>query len=200
MIHFVVVFKVIIMTTVSLFDIFSMNAECNVAGLGNAVISLLKLVLEDLRQFPLHLLRPVPTCAEIELLFEAFDICALVHKIVFDMHRAVEIVVEPAPAFKYLFLILLISLLVIDILEGYRLRVIIIPHTAYTVREHPLKGYRLLRRPWNVIFPAPFLQDRLDLPLLFGRHVIRQLYGCSFSSRGSPCSYDSAQNIFEQSC
>ena len=122
---------------------------------------------------PEHLAVLVPDGIELVLpwrdsdaLLEALRIRGHIHEGELEVDRAVKEVEEAAPFFEDGRLVLLLGQLVIDVLELYRLRVIIVPHPADAVREHPLERDGLLRRPGNAVIPPRLCDDPSHLLLL----------------------------------
>ena len=81
------------------------------------------------------------------------------------MDGAVEEVQEAAPFFEDGRFILLLGQLIVDILELDGLGVKA-ANTADAVREHPVKGNRLLGGPWDPIIFLCAVNDFLDPALI----------------------------------
>ena len=92
------------------------------------------------------------------------------------MDRAVEKVEETAPFLKDCRLIFLLGKLIIDVGKLDGLGVVIGRNAADTVREHPLKGNRLLRCAGCAVITSGSLYDGLNLLLFLFRQVCGQLY------------------------
>ena len=66
------------------------------------------------------------------------------HKRKLKADAGIKEVQEAAPFLKDSRLILLLCQLVIDVLKLNGFGVVVVRHTAYTIREHPLKGNAIL--------------------------------------------------------
>ena len=76
-----------------------------------------------------------------------------------EFYRRIEIIEKFAPAVKYRGFVLIRAELIIYLRESDRLGVNMVTHAADTVREHPLKGYAVLRGAAAFILP-PGVGDR----------------------------------------
>ncbi len=92
------------------------------------------------------------------------------------MDTAVEEVQEAAPFLEDRRFVLLLGQLVVDVLELDRPGVVIVPDAADPVREHPVKGDRLLGRPGDAVIFSCLIDDPLDLLSFAFCQVYRELY------------------------
>ena len=110
-----------------------------------------------------------------DVLFKHLRIRCHVHEGQLKVDRAVEKIQERAPLFKDRGLVLLLRQLVVDVLILNGLGVISIAHTADAIREHALKGNRLLRGAGNAVIPLRPFDDILHLPCLRFRQILRHV-------------------------
>ena len=148
-----------------LLHIVRLDPERKVFRLRQAVVALGELHPEHLAVFAADRVETVFFGRDPYALFKALRICGHIHEGQFEVDGAVEEVEERAPFLEYCRLVLLLRQLVVDILELDRPGVIIVPHAAYPVREHPLEGDGLLCSPGHPVIP-PCLFDDLSYLLL----------------------------------
>ena len=91
-----------------------------------------------------------------------------IHKRKLKADAGIKEVQEAAPFLKDSRLIFLLRQLVIDVLKLNGFGVVIVRHTANTVREHPLKRNALLCRMRNRAVTPCTINHRLHLFLLCG--------------------------------
>ena len=149
-------------------DRIRLDAEGQILGLREAVVSLGKLGLQHLRIFLADIVKAVMCQRDPDACFKALCIRRHVHEGELKVNRAVEKIQETAPFLEDRGLVLLLGQLVVDVLELDGLCVVPFAHAADPVGEHPVKGNRLLSGPRDaVIFPCGF-DDFLHLfPVLF---------------------------------
>ena len=149
-------------------DRIRLNAEGQVLGLREAVVSLGELRLQHLGILLADIIEAVMGQGDPDTCFEALGIRRHVHETQFKVDGAVKKVQETAPFLEDRGLVLLLGQLVVDVLELDGLCVVPFAHAADPVGEHPVKGNGLLCGPRDaVIFPCGF-DDFLHLfPVLF---------------------------------
>ena len=147
-----------------------MDAERQVLGLGQAVVAAGELLPEHLRVLNADRVEPVVLERDSDGLLKTLRVRRKVHKRQLKVDGAVEKVQEAAPFLKDGGLVLLLGELVVDVRKLDGLSVVVGGNAADAVREHPLKGNRLLRRARYPVIPAGGLHDGLNLLLfLFGQ-------------------------------
>ena len=137
-------------------------------GLGKTVVALGQLVLQHFGILVTDAVELVFLIRDPDPRFEALCISRHVHETEFEVDGAIEEVQEAAPLFEDGRFVLLLGQLVVDILELDGLGVKA-ANAADAVREHPVKGNRLLGGPGDPVVFLCAVDDFLDPALiLFG--------------------------------
>ena len=152
------------------------NAEGQVFGLGQTVITLGQLLFQNLAVLGTGSIEAVLSERDTDALFKALRIGTHVHKGQLKLNRAVEEIQETAPFIENGGFILLLCQLIVDVLKLYGLGVVAVCDPADTVREHSLKGNGLLGGLGNpIVFLCPFYNS-LNFSLLLSIQICRHFY------------------------
>ena len=127
-------------------DALGVDAECDELGLGQAVVTLGKLVFEHIRVLGADAVKGVVLRRDRDAPLEILHACAQVKKGKLKTDAGIEIVEEITPAFKDCRLILVLRELVVDVLELNGFGKERVRHPAHAVRIHVLVWDGLLRR------------------------------------------------------
>ena len=151
-----------------LFHGFRLNAKRQVLRLGQAVVALGKLAAQHGAVLRAHRIEMILLVRNTHHLLKIRGIRSHIHKRKLKADAGIKEVQEAAPFLKDSRLILLLCQLIIDILKLDGFGVVVVRHTANTVREHPLKRNALLCRMRNRAVTPCTVNHRLHLFLLCG--------------------------------
>ena len=151
-----------------LFHGFRLNAKRQVLRLGQAVVALGKLAAQHGAVLRAHRIEMILLVRDTHHLLKIRGIRSHIHKRKLKADAGIKEVQEAAPFLKDSRLILLLCQLVIDVLKLNGFGVVVVRHTADTIREHPLKGNALLCRVRNRAVTPCTVDHRLHLFLLCG--------------------------------
>lgn len=127
-----------------LFHGFRLNAKRQVLRLGQAVVALGKLAAQHGAVLRAHRIEMILLVRDTHHLLKIRGIRSHIHKRKLKADAGIKEVQEAAPFLKDSRLILLLCQLVIDVLKLNGFGVVVVRHTADTIREHPLKGNAIL--------------------------------------------------------
>ena len=127
-----------------LFHGFRLNAKRQVLRLGQAVVALGKLAAQHGAVLRAHRIEMILLVRDAHHLLKIRGIRSHIHKRKLKADAGIKEVQEAAPFLKDSRLIFLLCQLVIDVLKLNGFGVVVVRHTADTIREHPLKGNAIL--------------------------------------------------------
>ena len=157
------------------------NAESEIFRFCQSIIALCQLLFQHLTVLGTDRIEIVFSEWNADTLFKTLRIGTHIHKRQFKTDRAVEKVQESTPFIKNSCFILLLCQLIIDVLVLNGFRIIVVCHTADTVREHPLKWNGILCSLRNSLVPLCLFNHRFNFFLLFSGQIRRHFYfSCLF--------------------
>ena len=142
------------------------DAEGQVLGLGQTVVTLCQLFLEHLTVLGTDGVEVILPEGDADTLFEALRIGTHIHKGQLEVDGTVEEVQEAAPLIEDGGLVLLLCQLVVDVLELNGLGVVAVRYPADAIGEHTLERDGLLGSPGNTGVLSGTVDDGFDLTLL----------------------------------